>query len=87
METTKGENKDEKHVDGAPGATTQGRNSNDDFNDDKVDDYGIDYSKPGAEQDLEDRITVKGGRGPKGGKRNANDNFEDEGDEADEYKA
>lgn len=71
--------------------TGGGRNSNDNFNDDAVDDYGIDYSKPGAEEDLEYRITVKGGRGPKGGDRNPNDDFSDnperKADEEDEYKA
>jgi len=71
--------------------TGGGRNSNDNFNDDSVDDYGIDYSKPGAEEDLEYRITVKGGRGPKGGDRNPNDDFADNPErkagEEDKYKA
>ena len=69
--------------------TSGGRNSTDNFNDDQVDDYGIDYSKPGAEEDLEYRQTVKGGRGPKGGARNANDNFDEDPDNtnADDYKA
>lgn len=69
--------------------TSAGRNATDNFNDEKVDDYGIDYSKPGAEEDLEYRISAKGGRGPKGGKRNPNDNFDDdpENKNEDNYKA
>ena len=72
-----------------PDPTDGGRNSNDDFNTDKVDDYGIDYSKPGAEEDLQYRITVKGGRGPKGGARNPNDDFDNDPDNTseDDYKA
>jgi hypothetical protein len=78
------ENKDFK-----PGSTSQGRNSTDNFNDDQVDDYGIDYSKPGAEEELEYRQTVKGGRGPKGGARNPNDNFDEDPENTNEdaYKA
>ena len=69
--------------------TSGGRNATDNFNDEKVDDYGIDYSKPGAEEELEHRMSVKGGRGPQSGKRNSNDNFEDdpENKDEDDYKA
>ena len=85
--TTQPDNEDTNPIKSDP--TSGGRNSNDNFNDDKVDDYGIDYSKPGAEEDLEYRISVKGGRGPKGGKRNPNDNFDDDPDNTneDDYKA
>lgn len=68
--------------------TSGGRNSTDNFNDDAVDDYGIDYSKPDAEEELEYRQSVKGGRGPETGKRNRNDDFEDsETEHDDDYKA
>lgn len=71
-------------------STAKGRNSTDNFNDDSVDDYGIDYSKPGAEEELEARQSIKGGRGANGFERNRNDDFEDSGDEKSEeenYKA
>lgn len=57
--------------------TAAGRNANDNFNDEQVDDYGIDYSKPDAEEELETRITNKGGRGANSGDRNPNDNFDE----------
>ncbi|KAA6439054.1 hypothetical protein FEM33_12265 [Dyadobacter flavalbus] len=61
--------------------TAQGRNAVDNFNDDSVDDYGIDYSKPGAEEELEARQSIKGGRGIRGVERNRNDDYEDKEDE------
>ncbi|WP_157488026.1 hypothetical protein [Dyadobacter crusticola] len=57
--------------------TSGGRNGTDNFNDDEVDDYGIDYSAPDAEEQLEARITNKGGRGPNSGDRNPNDEYDD----------
>lgn len=53
----------------------EGRNANDDFNEGKVDDYGIDESKPDAEEKLEERDEIKGGTGSQSGKRNRNDDF------------
>jgi len=58
--------------------TSGGRNATDNFNDEQVDDYGIDYTKPGAEEELEARITDKGGRGSNSGERNPNDEFDEE---------
>lgn len=58
--------------------TSGGRNATDNFNDEQVDDYGIDYTKPGAEEELEARITNKGGRGSNSGDRNPNDEFDEE---------
>jgi hypothetical protein len=57
--------------------TSSGRNATDNFNDDQIDDYGIDYSKPDAEEQLETRITNKGGRGANTGDRNPNDEFDE----------
>ena len=53
----------------------EGRNANDDFNEGEVDDYGIDESKPDAEEKLEERDAIKGGTGAQGGDRNRNDDF------------
>lgn len=53
----------------------EGRNANDNFNEGEVDDYGIDESKPDAEEELEERDEVKGGAGPQSGDRNRNDDF------------
>ncbi len=53
----------------------EGRNANDDFNEGEVDDYGIDESKPDAEEKLEERDEVKGGAGAQSGDRNRNDDF------------
>jgi hypothetical protein len=38
--------------------TYEGRNANDDFNEEEVDDYGIDESKPHAEEKLEERNEI-----------------------------
>ena len=57
------------------------RNANDNFNDDQIDDYGIDYSKPGAEEELQERVEIKGGTGSHGKERNRNYDFKEE-DEA-----
>jgi len=84
-EDNKTEQNQEEHT-----STAKGRNATDNFNDDSVDDYGIDYSKPGAEEELEARQSIKGGRGASGFERNRNDDFEDPEDEKaeeDNYKA
>ncbi|MPR34979.1 hypothetical protein [Salmonirosea aquatica] len=52
-----------------------GRNSNDDFNEGEVDDYGIDKSQPDADDELEERDILKGGAGTQSGDRNRNDDF------------
>lgn len=54
---------------------TADRNSNDDFNEEPVDDYGVDMSKPGAAEEIQKRDDIKGGTGSRGEGRNANDNF------------
>ena len=59
-------------------APAKGRNATDNFNDDEVDDYGIDYSKPGAEEELQERVEIKGGTGAHGKERNRNDDFTEE---------
>ena len=53
----------------------EGRNANDDFNEGKVDDYGIEESKPDADEKLEERDAIKGGEGSQSGNRNRNDDF------------
>ena len=53
----------------------EGRNSNDNFNEAEVDDYGIDESQPNADEKLEERDKVKGGAGAQSGERNRNDDF------------
>ncbi|WP_439558719.1 hypothetical protein [Dyadobacter sp.] len=75
MENDKAQSDKERVLKNDP--TSGGRNATDNFNEDQVDDYGIDYSKPGAEEELEERITVKGGRGANSGDRNPNDEFDD----------
>lgn len=56
----------------------EGRNANDDFNEGKVDDYGIDEPQPDAEEELEERDEVKGGAGAQSDDRNRNDDFADD---------
>ncbi len=56
----------------------EGRNANDDFNEGEVDDYGIDESKPSADEKLEERDEIKGGAGAQSGERNRNDDFAEE---------
>jgi hypothetical protein len=70
MKTEKSETDKEKVLRKDP--TSAGRNANDNFNEDQVDDYGIDYSKPDAEEQLEERITDKGGRGANSGDISSN---------------
>lgn len=53
----------------------EGRNANDDFNEGKVDDYGIDESQSNADEKLEERDEIKGGEGSQSGDRNRNDDF------------
>ncbi len=55
-----------------------GRNANDDFNEEPVDDYGVDMSQPGADEELQKRADIKSGVGPAAGERNSNDNFDEE---------
>ncbi|QRR00638.1 hypothetical protein [Dyadobacter sandarakinus] len=56
-------------------ALARGRNANDNFQDGSTDDYGIDKSSPEAQDELEEREQVKGGRGQHGTGRNRNDDF------------
>lgn len=60
-------------------STTQGRNANDNFNEEKVDDYGVDKNDSNAEEELEERSEIKGGTGSRGEGRNRNDDFAEEG--------
>ena len=72
MEKKKNENKNPQTNPGKAG-----RNANDDFNDEQVDDYGIDKNSADAEEELEEREAIKGGRGSQSGDRNRNDDFEE----------
>jgi hypothetical protein len=69
----KDQEKEKEEVKKSPAA--KGRNATDNFNEDQTDDYGIDYSKPGAEEELQAREEIKGGTGQRGKDRNPNDNF------------
>ena len=57
-------------------ALASGRNANDNFQEDTEDDYGIDGSD--ADQQLEERDAIKGGKGQHGAIRNRNDDFDTE---------
>ncbi|GHB54462.1 hypothetical protein [Persicitalea jodogahamensis] len=59
-------------------AAQEGRNSNDDFNEGAVDDYGVDKTQPGAAEEIQKRSDIKSGTGTQGAKRNPNDNFAEE---------
>jgi hypothetical protein len=59
-------------------ALASGRNANDNFQQDTEDDFGIDKSAPDADQELEERDEIKGGKGHKGTTRNRNDDFDAE---------
>jgi len=52
------ENKNQERISAKTEAT---RNSNDNFNDEQVDDYGIDKSAPDADEQLRRRNAVKSG--------------------------
>ncbi len=59
-------------------AAQEGRNSNDDFNDDAVDDYGVDKTQPDAAEEIQKRSDIKSGTGTQGAEQNSNDNFAEE---------
>jgi hypothetical protein len=71
MENQKNENKTPQN-----NPDTAGRNANDDFNNEQVDDYGVDKDSADAEKELEEREAIKSGRGSQSGDRNRNDDFE-----------
>jgi len=71
------ENRDDKDTERAvKKALEGGRNTNDNFNEGKVDDYGADSS-----EEIQERDEIKGGTGQHGKERNRNDDFGKETDD------